>query len=207
MQRVVLLHGLAGHPIVFRLMSRRLRADGFSPDAWRYPSLRYGIPELANRIGPMLDKVDQDFSSWSLVLHSMSNIIVRQWLDNDRSSKPRWVNCRRIVMIAPPHLGSHRVGNLAKYLGAFVPALSQLATSPDGLCRSLSDRIWAEYEIGLVVAGRDFVVQPESAMHGSYSDSVRIDALHSAVLWDKATIECVSRFLQVGRFHPTESAS
>ena len=110
---VVLVHGLGGNRFDMWPISRRLKRLGYRIRNWGYRSVGNRIETHADLLATELDRIDaemQDGGRIHLVTHSMGGIIVRKTL-----SHHDFENIGRVVMLAPPHQGSHAARKLEGY--------------------------------------------------------------------------------------------
>jgi len=105
-EMVFLLHGIGKSKMDMAPMARALRKQGYAVVNWHYPSTRYNIADLADKLAAELRR----FPGYKIhfVTHSMGGIVVRTCL-----SRHQVDNVGRIVMIAPPSQGAE----LAKFFG------------------------------------------------------------------------------------------
>lgn len=102
---VVLLHGLARGQGSMARFGKALRAHGFETWSRTYPSRRHSITYLANEVTEWI-VAEAGERPVCAVTHSMGGVIVRHLHD----PRIRW---QRIVMLAPPNLGSQLAAGLA----------------------------------------------------------------------------------------------
>ena len=194
---VVLLHGLMGSRIDMWPIARRLQKLGYRTLNWRYRSVGKKIETHAQQLGERLAELDQAAEHrFHLVTHSMGGIIIRAILE-----KWTFQNLHRIVMLAPPHGGSHIARKLAPLFNWMTPSLSQLSDKPgsyvNGLSNSFLDN---QIEFGLIEASRDRVVAPGKAIIAGYKDLVSVDGHHAVMTWYPLTQKLVEQFIADGNF-------
>lgn len=192
---VVLIHGLAANRAMLKPLEGHVRQGGFETLNWGYRSITGDIRRLGNSLADQLRELDEDdcFERIHLVTHSMGSIIARAALVQQRL--PR---LGRIVMLGPPHRGSHIAAKFARTLGWFCKPLTQLSDAPNSLVNSLPEP--EGYEIGIVAASHDRVVRIESTWLKSQKDHIVVGTGHTSMLFRPDVAELVSSFLREGRF-------
>lgn len=213
---VVLLHGLASHPMVMKPLELAIDIQPeFRVVNQGYNSYSADLSTLAAEVIPeSLAACDlQGGESVSFVTHSMGGLLLRAYIDDHQVEQ-----IARAVMIAPPNHGSEivdwfqRTPGLVNLLG---PAGKQLGTEHEGFVAALP---LPSFELGIVAGTQenkvfwrkilpeenDGKVSAESAQITSMSDFKEIEAKHSELLYRKETIEQVMSFLRYGRFGISE---
>ena len=111
---VVLVHGLGGSRIDMRPIAGRLKRLGYEVRNWGYRSLGNRVETHAPRLGMELTAFDSQMSEGQihLVTHSMGGIIARTMFADFEFHNLGWV-----VMLAPPHRGSHMARKLTSLVG------------------------------------------------------------------------------------------
>ncbi len=192
---VVLVHGLAASRSMLRPLEMQLQRSGYETLNWGYPSIRGDIESVAQALQLNLRQVCEDVNvdRVHLVTHSMGSIIARIALAN-----VEFTRLGRVVMLAPPHGGSHVATRLAKWLGWLFKPLPQLADPRDSFVNTLVEPIG--HEIGIIAAARDRVVRIESTRLAQQSDHIVVDTGHSSMLIRKEVWRLIESFLRSGRF-------
>lgn len=131
-EMVFLLHGIGKGRMDMAPMARYLRKHGYAVVNWHYPSTKYKLEDLADKLAVEVEK----FPEYKIhfVTHSMGGIVVRTCL-----SRHNVDNLGRIVMIAPPSQGAELAkffGNWPIYKYLFGPAGQQLRPDAEGTCAS-----------------------------------------------------------------------
>ena len=202
---VLLLHGLGGSKLDMWPISRRLKRSGFNVNNWGYRSLGNSIDTLADRLNRELDenKKIQLADRLHFVTHSMGGIILRVLL-NQIDIK----NLGRVVMLAPPHKGSHTARWLAQYIGWTTPSLKQLSDESDSYVNSLPNPFLSkQIEFAIIAAGKDRVVAPGSIYLEGCTDIATVKSHHGLLTWYPKTQQLIIDFLHQGGFKPESFTS
>ncbi len=197
-ETVVLVHGLGGTRLDMWPISRRLRKTGFQTWNWSYRSVGHRIETHANRLGRNLASLDREMaaSRFHLVTHSMGGIIARKMF-----SDFRFRNLGRVVMLAPPHRGSHAARKLTPFVGWLTPSLAQLSDAPRSYVNCLPNSLEQNgIEFGILEANKDRVIAPGFVTLDGHCDFAQVDGHHGILGWYSETIERVENFLAHGRF-------
>ena len=202
---VVLLHGLGGTRLDMWRMAGRLKRLGFRVKNFGYRSVGNRIETHAERFGKFLTQLSENEAGATihLVTHSMGGIITRTMLaEND-------FDCLgRIVMIAPPHKGSHAARKLNRYIGWLTPSLLQLSDVEDSFVNQLPNSLREKgLEFAIIESTKDRVIAQGKVILDGYCDYAQVNAHHGiAALYDE-TITLVEDFLVNGKFNETASGS
>jgi pimeloyl-ACP methyl ester carboxylesterase len=202
---VVLIHGLCGTRIDMLPLARKLNKSGFQTRRWGYRSIGNRIETHATRLGVFLKKMEstQPHRKIHLVTHSMGGIITRTML-----SQIQLKNLERVVMLAPPHQGSHAARKLSPFFGWLTPSLKQLSDEPDSFVRNLPNPFENnEIDFGIVEAEKDRVIEQGNVLLDGYRDYAKVCGHHGILTWYSNTIQLVDNFLNHGHFNlpPNES--
>ena len=202
---VVLLHGLGGTRLDMWRMSGRLKRLGFKVKNFGYRSFGNRIETHANRLGAFLGKLCQKQAGTTihLVTHSMGGIITRTMLtDYD-------FDCLgRVVMIAPPHKGSHAARKLHRYFGWLTPSLRQLSDVEGSFVNQLPNSLREkDIEFAIIELTKDRVIEQGRVLLDGYCDYAQIDAHHGIAPSYDETITLVEDFLVKGKFNASASGA
>jgi len=195
---VVLVHGLGGGRLDMWPLGRRLKRRGYKVRNWCYRSFRQRIETHADRLADDLRVLDTDMSDGKihLVTHSMGGIIARTMFANHDIS-----NLGRVVMLAPPHQGSHAARKLAPYVGWLTPSLKQLSDAQDSYVNQLPNSLQPkDIEFGIIEAAKDRVIVQGGVLLDGYRDYARVEGHHGVLAWYPQTIQLAEDFLLHGRF-------
>ena len=188
---VVLLHGLAAHRILMRILSNRLERQRFETMSWGYRSIRGKIEIHASRLTQLLHQFDRDstISKVHVVAHSMGAIITRTALTGVNVQK-----ISRVVMLGPPNRGSPVAAKLSRVFGFICPSLLQLSDQSDSFVNGLSQLL--PCEVGIIAASRDRVVPIDNThLHGQ-TDHVVVKSGHNGLLFRQVVHDHVDHFLR-----------
>ena len=195
---VVLVHGLGGNRLQMWPISRRLKNSGYEIRNWCYRSLGNRIETHAKRLGMELTVLDSQMSESKihLVTHSMGGIIARTMFADFE-----FQNLGRVVMLAPPHRGSHMARKLTPYIGWLTPSLSQLSDSLDSFVNQLPNTLKQQgIEFGIVEAAKARVIVQGGVHLEGYRDYACVEGHHGVLTWYSDTICLVEDFLAQGKF-------
>lgn len=192
---VVLLHGMLATRRSMAGLAATLSDQGYAVLNWGYPSLTHSIVNHAQRLSELLFELDQDdrFSCVHFVTHSMGGIILR-YAVNRRSTR----KCSRLVMLAPPNRGSRLANFPLGPLHGWFPQIAELSEAADSLVNSIPEPIG--FEVGIIAASDDFVVDIGSTGLACQRDHVVVTSSHQRLPRRSETMRYVSRFLAHGRF-------
>lgn len=201
---VVLIHGLGGSRLDMWPLGRRLKRSGYNVRDWGYRTFGHRIETHAQRLAQDLVAMDAKISGGKihLVTHSMGGIIARTVLANHAIE-----NLGRVVMLAPPHRGSHMARKLAPYLGWLTPSLNQLSDAEDSFVNQLPNSLRPEVEFGIVEASKDRVIVQGGVLLDGYRDYARVTGHHGVLAWYPQTIQLAEEFLVHGRFKRSDFAT
>jgi alpha/beta hydrolase family protein len=196
-ETVVLAHGLCGHPLLMRLLGRRLQSHGFATRNWGYPSVVGSVERHAAKLSRVLDELDadEDVSRIHLVTHSMGGIVgwcaLREKIPNKFG---------RFVLLTPPGRGSWAATTFGWLVRPICPGVDQLSTRADSMVNRLEplDGI----DVGVIGATLDLVVPASNSHMPGECEHQIFPGLHHQVLFRADVAESVARFLQTGSFSP-----
>jgi len=195
---VVLVHGLGGSRLDMWPLGRRLKRRGYKVRNWTYRSFRQRIETHADRLAEDLLATVAEMSAGKihLVTHSMGGIIARTMFANHDIDK-----LGRVVMLAPPHRGSHAARKLAPYVGWLTPSLNQLSDADDSYVNQLPNSFQSsDIEFGIVEATKDRVIVQGGVLLDGYRDYAQVKGHHGVLAWYPQTIQLAEDFLLNGRF-------
>jgi hypothetical protein len=214
---MITLHGLGRSREAMDLIGEHLAEH--SEATWinvSYASSRRSLDDHAQSLARVLDNLS-GVSEIDLVCHSLGNLVVRRYLGEASSPRPRWQidkRFRRMVMIGPPNNGA-QIARLFKDNKLF-----GLVTGPSGKQLAIS---WEEaqvrlatptFEFGIIAGGLgngrgtnpaidgddDLIVGVEETRLPGAADFVVIPRLHGNLLRDERVAQCVQKFLDEGHF-------
>lgn len=192
---VALVHGFFANSLMLTVLAGRLRRHGYRTRRWGYLNMCCSLLVHADRFAAELRVLDEQPSigTLHLVTHSMGCIIARAALDRFRPAK-----LGRFVMLAPPNRGSFVATATAGVFGGIFRPVVELSTSEDSLVNSLPTP--QGVEIGVIAAGHDAIIAPDSTRPDAPHDHVTIPCLHSSLLFRRDAADLVTAFLRDGRF-------
>lgn len=198
---VLLIHGLAGHRLLMRPMSRALSKAGFAPSVWGYRSLAKDAQQHASELRRQIESLDrrcgqrQAGGQFHIVAHSLGAILTRIAL---QQYQPRHLS--RIVMLGPPNQGSHVARQLSVWFGWLCQTMVDIADGPESLVRQLPLDLGDRFEVGIVLADNDYVVKPDSSRLPNVRDTTTCSGRHSGLLFSAEAFQQIETFLRTGQF-------
>ena len=200
-ETVVLVHGLGGSRLDMWPIARRLKRSGFDVRNWGYVSIGNRIESHAQRLGQRLARLESELSGnrIHLVTHSMGGIIASTMF-----AKCKFNHVGRVVMLAPPHRGSHMARKLTPFIGWVTPSLGQLSDDPASFVNNLPNSLQQNgIEFGIVEASKDRVIASGFVHLDGHRDIAQVTGHHGILTWYSSTIDLVERFLDHGCFQST----
>ncbi len=203
-ETVVLVHGFCGSPLDMWPIARRLRRIGYGVVNWGYQSIGTRIESRADRLAQKLLTLDGRVpTKFHLVTHSLGGIIARAALANARFEK-----LGRVVMLAPPHRGSHIARKCSPYFAWLAPSLRQLSDDPDSYVNHLENSLLEHsIDFGIVESAKDRVIAKGCVHLEGCRDFAVVDGHHAILTWYRQTIRLVENFLTRGQFSPAKAHS
>ncbi|MEM7452972.1 MAG: alpha/beta fold hydrolase [Planctomycetota bacterium] len=205
-ETVVLVHGLLGTRLDLWPVARRLGKDGFRVNSWRYPTLGHRIETLSELLASELSQVQRgltDDAKFHLVTHSMGGIILRSML-----AQYSFERLGRVVMLAPPHQGSHVARKVLPFFGWMAPCLGQLSDSDDSFVNQLPNSLLDRgVEFGIIEASKDRVIERGKVLLDGHRDYFCLQGHHGVLGWYPQTAHLVSHYLVNGCFEVAPSAT
>ena len=192
---VVVVHGLAAHPVLMIPLARWLEESFGRVINWGYPSLWSPIERHGQKLADLLRQLDRDdtHDRIHIVAHSMGAIVSRVALAEYLPGR-----FGRFVMISPPNRGSRLASRVAPLLGRVLPPVSQLTDHGKSFVCSLPLPTVAE--LGIIAARIDLLVQEPSTHLDCERDHIILPGRHTTFIWRRETAKQVRHFLQNGRF-------
>jgi triacylglycerol lipase len=210
---VVVLHGIARSASSMETLVEHIEGKGYKVLNLDYPSTDFRIEDLIVRINKQVNAFNQGSEhKVHFVGYSMGCLLIRGLLNEYRPD-----NLGRVVMLAPPNLGSEAADFWKDnwlYQKIYGPAGQQLVTDSKGLEKILGR---VDYELG-VIAGDSSIdplhshiipgpddgkVSIARTMIGGMKDHIIIHASHTFIIYNKNAFKQTTHFLDTGRFQKT----
>jgi pimeloyl-ACP methyl ester carboxylesterase len=195
-ETVVLVHGFGANGVlIMSRMARHIARVGYGTVIWSYPSLRRTIEKHGERLSKKLAALDTDphVSRIHLVTHSMGSIVARCALHKGRPAK-----LGRLVMLAPPNLGSRVAAFWGPKLRWCVPVIDELAKRADSFVTGLPQPDGVE--IGVIAASIDPVIGAGNTYLECQRDHIVLPATHTFLVFRRRSADEVLQFLSTGQF-------
>lgn len=207
---VVLLHGILRSKYSMAGLEQACRARGYPTLNVDYPSRRFAIHELADRIAPRVNRFAKKLSGRvHFVTHSMGGLVARALIARNRPA-----NLGHVVMLGPPNKGSEATDfwkNIWLYQTLYGPAGQEMATGDAGP-EGWNDTV--DYSLGVIAGDRtvdffhsslikgkdDGKVSVESTRLAGMTDHIVLPATHSLMMYKPAVIHQTIHFIEHGRF-------
>lgn len=160
-QSVVLIHGLFMSGLIMLPMALYLRNKGFEVFICDYATRTKNVKEHGTDLTEYLRSLNR--KNINLVTHSLGGIITREMLCRLERSESNTPSIGNIVMLAPPHHGSHVArlvcALLPSFAGKLAKPLPELSSSSDSYVRNMP----VSKKTAATIAGLiDIEVRPES---------------------------------------------
>lgn len=210
-EEVILLHGLCRTSQSMVKMENALTVAGYKVRNVNYPSRTACIEKLADdAIGKVINDCQRDsVSKINFVTHSLGGILVRSYL-----MRHQIPNLGRVVMLAPPNLGSEVVDKLGwtfifKWLNG--PAGKEVGTGENSVPNQLGP---ANFPVGIIAGDRsmnwinsflipgrdDGKVSVARTKVAGMGDHIVIHATHPFIMKNREAIRQTIQFLRIGSF-------
>ena len=210
-ERVLLLHGIAGSLSQLAKLERALSDAGYRTFNLRYAGRHRSLEHLVEDVHrDAAWFLNQTTGQTHFVTHSMGGLLARALINRYRP-----VALGRVVMLAPPNQGSE-LSNLlvrtAAYRRFFGPAGLQLCTRQDDNLRQLLGAV--DYTLGIIAGTRaldplcwliipgpnDGRVSVARTVVDGMVDTVAIPATHTFIMRNNRAIGQTIHFLRHGYF-------
>ena len=190
---IVLVHGFGAIRWMMRPLAYQLRSRGFRVQHWNYVSLFDPIERHAIRFFDFLRTVAATGHRFHIVAHSMGSIVSLSALN--RGVFP---NMGRLVLLAPPNLGSPVARIASKIVGRFIIPASELSDADNSYVNQLA-RI-SGIDIGIIAARFDALVPVKNTHLPNEKAHVVVNATHNSLLLSKSVSDLITTFLLLGSF-------
>ena len=161
---VVMVHGLIRRSINFYRLGRVLQKYGYHVYLYDYQTSRHSVAEHGQHFKAYLEKIvaEHPDKQLNIVTHSMGGILTREALAHLAQGKNEadeilLRQCfKRIIMIAPPNLGSDIARRCCKYLpftANWLKPLADLSSSPGAYIHQVP--IPTGLDIGIIIGRFD----------------------------------------------------
>ncbi len=183
---VVLVHGFLGHPDVFRPLTRRLYAEGWSVVvAVGYPSTRLHLDEIAARIGHVARPLADRHGPVHLVGHSLGAVACRAFVKVFGGAP----HVRSLVSLGGPHAGTALWRLTPPILWDVLrpdgPWVRRLAEGPEPVPTTVVRSVYDQQ-----------VLPPVRAHLPGVDEHLLSGTGHNGLLWSRAAHEAVVRALE-----------
>ena len=203
-ETVVFVHGLYMTGVELGLLRRRVEADGFATQVFRYHSLLRSVDENAMLLADFLKGVKGE--RLHLVGHSLGGMVILRMFERGVELPPG-----RVVFMGSPVRGSVAAQSLRDRGLGFLLGRS----GPEGLELPQEAQWKATRELGVIAGTHAFSINPfhaklpvpndgmvsleETRITGA-KDSIEMHLAHTTMLFSNQLAGQVSRFLREGKF-------
>jgi pimeloyl-ACP methyl ester carboxylesterase len=191
---VLLLHGLGRTSVSMLPLGAALAEQNYRVMSIGYPSRSASIDELTDiALTTHIARIiaTEPEAEIHIVTHSLGGILARNYLSTADVS-----HIRSIVMLAPPHQGSHMADRWSSTaLGRYVlgPAISELRTDETSFIRSLEAP--TNVPIGIIVGAYDAKVSLAEAWYTTSTPTVVVPHQHTFIMQADDTIRYTLKFM------------
>lgn len=181
------------------LLAQRLRNEGYQVENWGYGSLWQSleqlIPEFESRFEELQRRLPPE-SPLNIVCHSMGAVITRAVLSN--VTLP---NLHRVVMLSPPHHGSHFASRVGPYLKWLTSLVDELSDREDSLVNRLPNSLPPDLQLGIIAAEWDYVLTDLTTHLEREVDHISVPSRHTGLVLRRSAASQILHFLEYGKFH------
>ena len=189
-------------------MARKLRRSQWKVLSVRYSSINTTIQQHAEMLADLLrqEASNPENAKINLVSHSLGSIIIRGALaelegTDDRQDQSVTSQIARIVMLAPPHGGSHVARCISRLTNWFCPIMGQLSDSESSYVNRLGNPFASgKYQLGIVRSTKDRVIAQDRVDIAGSTEMIDINVDHGLLPWSGKAQKLVLDFLENGCF-------
>ncbi len=207
---VVVLHGIARSAESMDNLSEYIEGHGYKVLNVSYPSTEHSLQKLVEKVRKQIIQFNQDKNrKLHFVTYSMGGILARGLLNHYRPE-----NLGRVVMLAPPNLGSEAADFWKDnwlYQKIYGPAGQQLTTDQSKVEKFLGK---VNYELGIIAGDRsidplhsfiipgrdDGKVSISKTMIEGMKDHVIIHSTHTFIMNNSEAQRLAISFILNGKF-------
>jgi pimeloyl-ACP methyl ester carboxylesterase len=196
---ILLLHGLGRTSVSMLPLGAALAEQHYRVMNIGYPSKSASIEELTDAaLTTHIARIiaTEPEAEIHIVTHSLGGILARNYLSTADGS-----HIRSVVMLAPPHQGSHMADRWSSTaLGRYVlgPAISELRTDETSFVRVLPTP--TNVPIGIIVGAYDAKVSLADAWYTTTTSMVVVPYQHTFIMQQLDTIKYILSFLNTNKF-------
>ncbi|UUO09017.1 hypothetical protein M4951_12035 [Blastopirellula sp. J2-11] len=176
-------------------LERRIRADGFTTQAFGYVTLIGDIEAYAQRFAEALRQIDreEDVDRLHIIGHSLGGLVTRRALQIYRPTR-----LGRVIFMASPHRGLFAGRFWGGLLGLLhCRAVGQMSDVPDSYVNQMAP---PDFEFAVIAAAHDHLVTEQSAKLEGHADYRLYPTMHTALLLRRDVAQDVCSYLEHGRF-------
>lgn len=207
---VVLIHGLVQRGFWLYSLGEFFRNAGFSVYIYDYQTTLRTISHHAGDFKLFLEKIVRESPpdvKINIVTHSLGGIVTREALGHLAAGND-WTGemltpdrIKRIVMLAPPNLGSHAAKRWLKILpisGRLLRPLPELSSDAGAYIHSVP--VPDGIEIGVIAGKYDFKVDVSLTQLAKQKDHIILVSGHSLMMFIPSVRRAALRFIETGSF-------
>jgi alpha-beta hydrolase superfamily lysophospholipase len=207
---VVLIHGLIHRSTNLYSLGKFFRNAGYSVYVYDYRTTKQTISRHAGDFKLFLEKIASESPpemKINIISHSLGGIVTRETLGHLAPGND-WTGeilvpdrLKRIVMLAPPNLGSDAARRLLKLLPAsarLLKPLSELSSDASAYVHSVP--VPENVEIGVIAGRFDLEVATHRTPLVKQKDHIILFAEHTFMMYMPSVRRAALRFLETGSF-------
>ncbi len=216
---IILLHGLIRTHDSMNKMAAYLQENSTQPletICFQYASSQANVGQHAHDLDQFISQLQEEVTEIYLVAHSLGNIVIRHYLQDNRDLKTNQLGdprIKRIVMLGPPNQGS-RAARLLKNSLAFRVVTGESGKQLAWDWEKLESQLATPKQEFAIIAGgdetpsfieqkvfggpTDYTVSVEETQLAGASDSIVLPVIHGLMMYDPEVRKATLSLLEHG---------